>query len=369
MQIGCVKEIKKHEYRIAMTPANAASYVAHGHRVLIETGAGVSAGFIDEEYRSAGAEITDADSIWQSCDMIVKVKEPLAPEYPKMREGQIIYTFFHLAADRRLTEELLRSGAISVAYETLTDDKGGLPLLKPMSEIAGRLSLQTGARCLEKPNGGSGILLSGVPGVRKAKVLILGAGTVGANAARIAVGMGADVTVMDISLERLTYLDELYGASVQTLYSTEMEIREQLATADLTIGCVLIPGAAAPKLIKKSYLKDMKAGSVIVDVAVDQGGCCETTKVTYHDDPTFTVDGVIHYCVANMPGAVPYTSSLALTNATIYYGLLIADLGVEASCGRQPGIRNAINTYRGKLTIEAVAREFGAVYTDLQSLF
>ena len=368
MQIGCVKEIKKHEYRVAMTPANVSAYTARGHRVLIEIGAGLAAGFTDEQYSEAGAAITDSDAIWSGCEMVVKVKEPLEPEYAKMRDGQIIYTYFHLAADRALTEELLRSGAISVAYETLTDRSGGLPLLKPMSEIAGRLALQAGARCLEKPFGGMGILLSGVPGVRKAKVLILGAGTVGTNAAKLAVGMGADVTIMDLNLERLTYLDDLYGSRIQTLYSTDAEIAQQLRTADLTIGCVLIPGAAAPKLIKKVYLNDMKPGSVIVDVAVDQGGCCETTRATYHDDPTFVVDGVIHYCVANMPGAVPYTSSLALTNATLSYGLLIADRGIKEACERMPGIRNAINTYKGKMTIASVAQQFGIECFDLQQL-
>lgn len=368
MKVGCVKEIKKHEYRVGMTPDNVSSYVAHGHQVMIESNAGAGAGFTDEAYQNAGAMIADADDVWKNCDMIVKVKEPLTEEYSKLRDGQILYTYLHLAADRPLTDALLKSGAKSVAYETLTDANGALPLLKPMSEIAGRLSVQEGAKCLEKPFGGLGVLLSGVPGVRKAKIVILGAGVVGSNACKIAVGMGADVSIIDLNLARLSHLDDIYGSRIQTLYSTAPAIHKALQEADLAIGAVLIPGAAAPKLIKKEYLKDMKPGSVIVDVAVDQGGCCETTHATYHDDPTFVVDGVVHYCVANMPGAVPYTSTVALTNATLRDGLLIADNGLEAACSKDIGLFNAINTYCGKLTLASVAEEYGIEYTDVKTL-
>ena len=332
MKIGSVKEIKKYEYRIGLTPDNVKSYVAAGHQVYIERNAGVGSGFMTEDYVKAGAIILEtAREVWATADMIVKVKEPLPDEYPYFRKGQIIYTYLHLAADRALTDAMLESGVSGVAYETLADKSGYLPLLAPMSQIAGRLSVQEGAKYLEKLYGGSGVLLSGVPGTPKANVVILGGGSVGTNACKIAVGMGANVTIMDINIHRLEYLDDIFGARIQTLYSNDVNIENALKEADLVIGAVLIPGKKAPKLIKRSYLREMRPGSVIVDVAVDQGGCCETTQMTYHDDPIYKVDGVVHYCVGNMPGAVPRTSTIALTNATLSYGLLLAEHGLEAA--------------------------------------
>lgn len=369
MIIGCVKEIKKHEYRVGMTPDNVKSYVFHGHPVIIQKCAGLGSGFADDDYSQAGALLANtAEEVWSKADMVIKVKEPLEPEYAFMRKGQILYTYLHLAANTPLTEAMLLSGIKGVAYETLTDKNGGLPLLKPMSEIAGRLSIQEGAKCLEKPFGGLGVLLGGVPGVPKAKVVIIGGGVVGINACMVAVGMGADVTILDMSLDRLTYLDDIFGSRIQTLYSTDAAIEKLCKDADLIIGAVLIPGTSTPKLIKKAYLKNMKRGSVIVDVAVDQGGCCETTRATYHDEPTFTVDGVVHYCVANMPGAVPYTSSIALTNATLRYGLTIADNGLEAACRLDKGIMNAVNIYDGKCTYKNVSDAVGVQYTSMENL-
>ena len=365
MTVGCVKEIKKSEFRVGMTPANAAEYVRHGHRVLVEKGLGEGSGFSDEEYGKAGATLTDAESVWAESDMLIKVKEPLEAEYPFMRRGQILYTYLHLAADRELTDALIKSGAKGVAYETLRDRKGQLPLLKPMSEIAGRLAAIEGAKCLEKPFGGRGVLISGVPGVRKAKVVILGGGFVGTNACRMVLGLGADVTVVDLSIDRLEELDELFNSHIKTVFSTTAAIEQEIADADLVIGAVLIPGAAAPKLIRREQLKLMRPGSVIVDVAVDQGGCVETTRATYHDDPTFVVDGVVHYCVANMPGAVPYTSTMALTNATLGYGLKIADFGLEEAARRDPTIVSAINTYEGEITCSGVADAFSLPYKVL----
>ena len=360
MNIGCVKEIKPQEYRVGMTPGNVHDFTAHGHTVIIETEAGMGSGFSDEAFKAAGAIIADsAQEVWAKSEMIVKVKEPLEAEYPLMREGQILYTYLHLAANRPLTEAMLKSGCIGVAYETIEDKSGGLPLLKPMSEIAGRLSIQEGAKYLEKPFGGKGVLLGGVPGVKGARVIILGAGIVGANACRMAVGLGADVTVMDVDLDKLRTLDALYTGRVKTLYSTPSATHAEVQTADLVIGAVLIHGASAPKLLKKDYLKDMIPGSVIVDVAVDQGGCFETTKATYHRDPVYEVDGIVHYCVANMPGAVPRTSTLALTNATHAYGLKIADQGVDALLKGDPFFRKGINIYRGSCTYDQVAQQFG----------
>jgi alanine dehydrogenase len=301
--------------------------------------------------------------------MIVMVKEPLKEEYGLMRENLTLYTYLHLAADRELTEALLLRKVKGVAYETIRDRQGGLPLLKPMSEVAGRLSIQEGAKTLEKPMGGMGVLLAGVPGVRRAKVVILGGGVVGTNAAKMAVGFGADVTILDTNLSRLTYLDDIFGANIQTMFSTEAAIERELKAADLVIGAVLIPGAAAPKLIKKKHLAMMKEGSVIVDVAVDQGGCCETTKATYHDAPTFVIDGVVHYCVANMPGAVARTSTMALTNATLPYGIKIAGGGIEASAKDDPGLMLGINTYAGKVTCRGVAESLGYEYADPSALF
>lgn len=326
MKIGCVKEIKNNEFRVGITPDNVKSYTNAGHVVYIEKGAGEGSCFTDEEYKEAGAVLIDtAKEVWDTCEMMIKVKEPLEEEYKYFHKDLILYTYLHLAADRPLTDAMLKAGVKGVAYETLIERNRSIPLLAPMSQIAGRLSVQEGAKYLEKPFGGKGMLLSGVPGTPKAKVVILGAGNVGTNACKIAVGMGADVTIFDISLERLAYLDDIFGARIQTMYSTDAAIEKAVKDADLVIGCVLIPGKAAPKVMKKAYLKEMQPGSVIVDVAVDQGGCCETTKVTYHDNPTFVVDGVVHYCVGNMPGAVPRTSTIALTNATLKYGLQIAE--------------------------------------------
>lgn len=369
MKIGCVKEIKNNEFRVGLTPDNVKSYKAAGHEVYVERDAGVGSGFSTEEYERAGAVIVDAaKDVWDVCEMMVKVKEPLEEEYPYFHKGLILYTYLHLAADKPQMEALMKAGVTGVAYETLMETDGSLPLLAPMSQIAGRLSIQEGAKYMEKRFGGCGVLLAGVPGTPKAKVVILGGGNVGTNACKIAVGMGADVTVIDMNLKRLAYLDDIFGARIQTLCSTDAVIEKAVADADLVVGCVLIPGKAAPKLMKKAYLKNMKKGSVIVDVAVDQGGCCETTKVTYHDAPIYTVDGVIHYCVGNMPGAVPKTSTIALTNATLCYGLQIADKGLEQACRDNPVIYSAINTYNGYCTCKNVTDSFGMEAHDIRSM-
>ncbi|MDR1541927.1 MAG: alanine dehydrogenase [Clostridiales bacterium] len=369
MKVGCVKEVKKYEFRVGLTPDNVKEYVAHGHVVYLEAGAGVGSGFGDDDYVQAGAVILpDAKSVWDASEMIVKVKEPLEEEYGLMREDQIIYTYLHLAANRPLTEALLTRKTRAVAYETIRGESGDLPLLRPMSEVAGRLSIQEGAKCLENHMGGIGLLLSGVPGVRRANVVILGGGVVGINACKMAVGLGANVFILDTSLNRLAYLDDIFGQQITTLYSSAGEIERAVAMADLVIGAVLIPGAATPKLIKREYLKGMKQGSVIVDVAVDQGGCCETTKATYHDNPTFVVDGVVHYCVANMPGGVSHTSTIALTNATLRYGLLIAEKGIEGASISNPGLMLGVNCYKGQLTCKEVAECFGLDYVDPSSL-
>ncbi len=370
MKIGCVKEIKNNEFRVGLTPDNVKSYANAGHTVYIEKGAGLGSGFTDEEYAASGAVMIDtAKEVWDTVEMMVKVKEPLEEEYKFFHKDLILYTYLHLAADRPLTDALLAAGVKGVAYETLIERNNTIPLLAPMSQIAGRLSIQEGAKYLEKPFGGSGMLLSGVPGTPKAKVVILGAGNVGTNACKIAVGMGADVSILDINLERLAYLDDIFGARIQTLYSTDVAIEKAVSEADLVIGSILIPGKAAPKVMKKAYLKNMKPGSVIVDVAVDQGGCCETTKVTYHDNPTFVVDGVVHYCVGNMPGAVPRTSTIALTNATLKYGLQIAGKGLETACKDNDVIYSGINTYDGKLTCKNVADSFEMDYSDIKAMF
>ncbi|MGL4344980.1 MAG: alanine dehydrogenase [Cellulosilyticaceae bacterium] len=366
MKIGCVKEIKRDEYRVGMTPDNVKEYIQHGHEVWIETHAGEGSGFTDERYVSAGARIEgDAQTIWENCEMVIKVKEPLKEEYPLLRKDQIVYTYLHLAASEALTKAMLDSGCIGIAYETI-EDVNGLPCLKPMSEIAGKLAIQEGAKYLEKPFGGRGILLGGVPGVKSAKVVILGAGIVGTNALKVAVGMGADVTIMDINMPRLTALDNIYGNHIKTLYATPIAIEAELKEADLVIGAVLITGAAAPKLIKRDYLKCMKKGAVIVDVAVDQGGCFETTQVTYHQQPVFEIDGVIHYCVGNMPGAVPYTSTMALTNVTLGYGLAIADKGVDEAIKDDKGLLKGVNIYKGNCTYKSVADTFGMAYSPLK---
>ena len=371
VKVGCVKEIKNNEFRVGMTPDNVKSYVNAGHEVFIEKSAGEGSGFADAEYEAAGAKLLDtAKEVWDTVEMMIKVKEPLPEEYPLFHEGLILYTYLHLAADKPQTDALLNGKVKGVAYETLFDPRnGGLPLLAPMSQIAGRLSIQEGAKYLEKRFGGEGVLLAGVPGTPKANIVILGGGNVGTNACKIAVGMGANVTILDISLPRLAYLDDLFGARVQTLVSSDANIEKAVKEADLVIGCVLIPGKAAPKLFKKKYLKEMKPGAVFVDVAVDQGGCGETTRVTYHDDPIFIEDGVVHYCVGNMPGAVPRTSTIALTNATLSYGLQIANKGLEQACKDNEVIYSAINTYDGKLTCKNVADSFDCYeYVDIRSL-
>jgi len=360
MRIGTPREIKTHEYRVGLTPSCAKSYVGHGHSVQVESGAGVNAGFEDDEYRAAGAEIvSDKKAIFGTCDMIVKVKEPLPEEYDLFREGQILFTYLHLAAARELTEAMMQRKIKGVAYETIEVENGALPCLKPMSEIAGRLSVQEGAKYLEKPFGGRGVLLGGVPGVQRGEIAVIGGGTVGTNACKIAVGMGADVTVLDISADRLAYLDDIFSTHITTLYSTEANLEAVLAASDLVIGAVLVPGAKAPHLIRREHLSPMKKGAVIVDVAVDQGGCVATTRPTTHDDPVFVVDGVVHYCVANMPGAVPFSSTQALTSTTLPYGLTLADRGVEAACREAAALARGLNVYKGHCVCPGVAEAFG----------
>lgn len=369
MKIGLVKEIKNNEFRVGLTPNCVESYSAHGHRVFVQSGAGIGSGFQDEEYSAAGAEILpDAESVWTSAEMIIKVKEPIELEYKYLREGLIVYTYLHLAADRRLTEALLKNKVKAVAYETITGKNGGLPCLQPMSEIAGRLSIQEGAKYLENSFGGRGILLAGVPGVNKGNVVIIGGGVVGLNACKIAIGMGANVSILDVSAQRLAYLDDIFGSKISTLLSTKKNIQNAISQADLVIGAVLLPGKAAPKLVYRDDLKLMKPGAVIVDVAVDQGGCFETTKPTTHQDPIFIVDNVIHYCVANMPGAVALTSTIALTNTTLSYGLKIANSGLEQAARLDSGIADGINCYNGKCTIQGVADAFGLEECDALSL-
>jgi len=369
MKIGCLKEIKRHEYRVGMTPVCVKAYVAHGHQVVVQAGAGEGAGFPDQEYQDAGAILeADRKKIFAACEMIVKVKEPQPEEFPLFRPGQIVFTYLHLAPDLDQTQALLKAGVKAVAYETIRLADGTLPCLKPMSEIAGRLSLQEGAKYLEKPFGGRGVLLGGVPGVPRGKVSILGGGVVGLNAAKVAVGMGADVTILDVNANRLAYLDDIFAGRAATLYATDANISRVVAESDLVIGAVLIPGAQAPKLVRREHLKTMKKASVIVDVAVDQGGCFETTKATTHDDPVYVIDGVVHYGVANMPGAVALTSTLALTSTTLGFGLKIADLGLEAALKADPALRAGLNIYEGKCTYADVARAHGLVHTPAEAV-
>ncbi|TRC99578.1 alanine dehydrogenase [Mesorhizobium sp. WSM4303] len=359
MRVGCPKEIKNHEYRVGLTPGSVREYVAHGHEVLVETGAGAGIGADDNAYRAAGATIAKtAADVFTKSDMIVKVKEPQPNEWVQLRDGQILYTYLHLAPDPEQTKGLLASGVTAIAYETVTDDRGGLPLLAPMSEVAGRLSIQAGATALQKANGGRGVLLGGVPGVLPGKVTVLGGGVVGLHAARMAAGLGADVTIIDRSIPRLRQLDDLFAGRVHTRYSTVEALEEECFSADIVVGAVLIPGAAAPKLVTREMLSGMKKGSVLVDVAIDQGGCFETSHATTHADPTYEVDGVIHYCVANMPGAVPVTSAHALNNATLHYGLQLADKGLKALVDDHH-LRNGLNVHRGKITNRAVAEALG----------
>ena len=359
MRVGCPKEIKNHEYRVGLTPASVREYVAHGHEVWVETKAGAGIGADDAAYAAAGAKIAaSAKDIFEKCDMIVKVKEPQPSEWAQLRDGQLLYTYLHLAPDPEQTKGLIASGVTAIAYETVTDDRGGLPLLAPMSEVAGRLSIQAGATALQKANGGVGVLLGGVPGVLPAKVTVIGGGVVGLPAARMAAGLGADVSILDKSLPRLRQLDDIFAGRVHTRYSSIQALEEEVFSADLVIGAVLIPGAAAPKLVTREMLSGMKRGSVIVDVAIDQGGCFETSHATTHSDPTYEVDGVVHYCVANMPGAVPVTSAHALNNATLVHGLAIADRGLRA-IAEDKHLRNGLNVHKGRITSKPVAEALG----------
>ena len=368
MIVGCPKEIKTLENRIGMVPAAAHALIQNGHHVVIEKNAGVGSGLPDKIYSDLGCEIVDtADEVWARSDMIVKVKEPLAPEYDRMRENQLLYTYLHLAAEPELTQALLDRKVSGVAYETI-EVNGGLPLLKPMSEVAGRMAIQVGAWCLEKHQGGKGMLLGGVPGVSKAKVVIIGGGVVGTNAAKMAVGLGADVTILDTNLNRLEYLDDIFGGRVHTLFSTPHHVAHRVTNADLVVGAVLIHGARAPKLVTRDMLSNMEDGTALVDVAVDQGGCVETMKVTTHDNPTFLVDGVLHYGVANMPGAVARTSTFALANATLPYMIQLANHGLEEACKKRPELIGGVNTYAGKCTYEAVAEAHNLDYVALSSV-
>lgn len=369
MKIGVAKEIKKHEYRVGLTPANAKAYIHAGHEVTVETGAGTNAGFPDQAYVDAGAALeADTKALFDNSEMIIKVKEPQACEYDLFHEDQILYTYLHLAAEEALTRALMERKVKAVAYETIEEADRHLPCLTPMSEIAGRLSVQEGAKYLEKTYGGRGVLLGGVPGVPRGKVAILGGGIVGTNAAKMAIGLGADVTVLDISAKRLSYLDDIFETRITTLYSNEENIELVLKESDLVIGGILIPGAKAPRLIRKEHLKLMKPGAVIVDVAVDQGGCVETTRPTTHDDPIFEVEGIVHYCVANMPGAVALTSTLALTSTTLPYGLTLANKGVEGAVKSSEAIKKGLNTYKGACVYKHVADAFGIDYTPVEKL-
>src|SRR5258706_5394558 len=364
MLIGVPKEVKSHEYRVGLVPGSVRELVHHGHKVVVETGAGVGIGFDDRIYETAGAEIlTRAADVFAAAELIVKVKEPQPEEVRALREDQILFTYLHLAADRALAEALLRSGAVAIAYETVTDRAGGLPLLAPMSEGAGRMSVQVGAHCLEKEQGGMGILLGGVPGVAAAKVVILGGGVSGTNAARVAMGMEAYVSVIDRSLPRLYELDMQFGSQLHTLFSTVETIERQVAEADLVIGAVLVPGAAAPKLVSREMVKAMKPGSVVVDIAIDQGGCFETSRPTTHADPTYVVDDVVHYCVTNMPGAVPRTSTYALNNATLPFVLALANKGWKRALADDEHLRNGLNVARGKITHPEVAAALSVPYS------
>jgi len=368
MKIGVPKEIKTNENRVALVPAGAEAFVAAGHTVMMEKGAGEGSGFTDKDYTSVGAKIgADADAVWREAEMIMKVKEPIAIEWPRMRRQQLIFTYFHFAADEKLTRAHLDSGAVCIAYETVELPSRELPLLTPMSEVAGRMAVQEGAKYLEKLYGGRGVLLGGVPGVAPAKVVILGGGIVGINAAKMAAGLGAKVTVLDLDLERLRYLSDVMPANVTLIYSNRHNILEQISTADLVVGAVLIPGAVAPRLIRREDLKKMQPGAVIVDVAIDQGGCVETIKATTHENPTYVVDGIIHYGVANMPGGVPRTSTLALTNATLPYAMQLANKGWKQALKENPALKMGLNVVDGKVTYAAVAEAFGLPFTPPDS--
>ena len=365
MIIGVPKEIKNNENRVALTPAGTQELVKRGHTVYLQTDAGIGSGFSNDEYAGAGAKIIDkAEEVFRLAEMIIKVKEPVEPEYALIRKGQLVFTYFHFASYEPLAKAMIKSGAICLAYETVEREDGSLPLLIPMSEVAGRMAIQEGAKYLEKPLKGRGVLLGGVPGVRPAKVLILGAGIVGANAAKIAAGIGADVTVVDINLQRLRDLDDVMPKNVRTMVSNEYSIRELIRDHDLIVGAVLVPGAKAPRLITRDMLKTMRPGTVLVDVAVDQGGCIETCTPTTHENPTYIIDDVVHYCVANMPGAVPYTSTLALTNATLPYAVRLANYGWKKACLDNPDLRMGLNIIEGLVVYKAVAEAFSLPFHE-----
>ncbi|MBO6837172.1 MAG: alanine dehydrogenase [Alphaproteobacteria bacterium] len=365
MLIGVPKEIKNHEYRVGLVPFAVRELVHNGHKVVIETQAGSGIGVSDDDYRAAGAEILgDAKTVFEKAEMIVKVKEPQAVECEMLREGQLLFTYLHLAPDLPQTEGLLKSGCVAIAYETVTSPRGGLPLLAPMSEVAGRMGPQAGAHCLEKAQGGRGVLMGGVPGVAPAKVVVLGGGVSGTNAARIALGMGAEVTVLERNIARIAQLDDMFrGTGMKTLYSTVDAVEKSVQDADLVIGAVLVPGAAAPKLINREMLKSMPDGSVVVDIAIDQGGCLETSRPTTHADPTFVEEGVVHYCVANMPGAVARTSTFALNNATLPFAVALANKGYRGALAEDPHLRQGLNVAEGKITYKAVSEAHGLGYT------
>jgi len=368
VRIGVAKEIKSDEYRVALTPAGARELVQHGHDVLVERGAGDGSSMPDSDYERAGAKIGSVDEVWESAELLLKVKEPIEPEYARLRDDLVLFTYLHIAADEPLTRALVESGIKAVAYETVETDDRRLPLLAPMSEIAGRLAAQAGAYFLEKPLGGRGLLLGGVPGVQPGKVLVLGGGVVGYNAAVIAIGLGAQVTILDRSIDRMRYLDEILSGRVSTVMSSTMQIESMIGDADLVIGAVLVPGARAPKLVTREMLGGMKKGAVIVDVAIDQGGCIETAHATTHSDPVYEVDGIIHYCVANMPGGVPITSTKALTNATLPYVEAIAEHGLADAVARDRALAKGVNVLEGRITYEPVAEAHGLDYTPLDEL-
>jgi len=365
MRVGVTKEVKSHEYRVGLVPAAIHEFWHHGHQTVVESGAGLGIGFSDDDYRSAGAKIApDARAVFETADLVVKVKEPQPSEIALLRPTHVLFTYLHLAADKAQAEALMASGATCIAYETVSDEQGGLPLLAPMSEVAGRMSIQVGARCLEKEQGGRGVLLGGVPGVAPAKVVILGGGVSGTNAARMAMGMEASFTVIDKSLKRLKDLDMQFGSRLQTLFATVDTIQREVVAADLVIGAVLVPGAAAPKLVSREVVRRMRPGSVVVDISIDQGGCFETSRPTTHADPTYEVDGVIHYCVTNMPGAVARTSTFALNNATLPFALALADKGWKQAVTDDPHLRDGLNVCRGHITHPTVARDLGIDATN-----
>jgi alanine dehydrogenase len=368
MKTGVAKEIKSDEYRVALTPAGARELVGHGHEVLVETGAGEGSAFFDEAYEAEGARIVSVDEVWTDVDLVLKVKEPIAEEYGRLRDGLLLFTYLHLAADEALTKALVESGTSAVAYETVETENRALPLLAPMSEIAGRLAAQAGAYFLEKPVGGRGLLLGGVPGVAAGKVVVIGGGIVGYNAALIALGLGANVTILERSIDRMRHLEEVLGGRVSLLMSSGLQIEESVADADVVVGAVLIPGALAPKLVTREMVGGMKRGSVVADVAIDQGGCFETSRPTTHSEPVYAVDGVTHYCVANMPGAVPITATKALTNATLPYVEEIADHGLAEAVARDPALARGVNALDGKVTYEAVADAHGLEYAPLEDV-